>query len=50
LVATAGEAGCTIVLSADLADGAQLGGVRVYNPFSPLGELSELTRRLLAFE
>jgi predicted nucleic acid-binding protein len=50
LVATAEEAGCTIVLSEDMADGADLGGARIHNPFAPLGGLSELTRRLLGFE
>jgi len=35
LVATASEAGCTIILSEDMADGADLGNVRIHNPFSP---------------
>jgi predicted nucleic acid-binding protein len=33
LVATAAEAGCTTILTEDLADGALLGGVRIINPF-----------------
>jgi predicted nucleic acid-binding protein len=47
LVATAAEAGCTLVLSEDMADGALLGSVRVHKPFSPDGALSDLTRQLL---
>jgi len=33
LVATAAEAGCTAILTEDLADGTTLHGVRVINPF-----------------
>lgn len=33
LVATAAEAGCTAILTEDLADGSSLAGVRVINPF-----------------
>jgi predicted nucleic acid-binding protein len=33
LVVTAAEAGCTAILTEDLADGATLHGVRVLNPF-----------------
>ena len=33
LVATAAEAGCTTILTEDLADGTLLCGVRVLNPF-----------------
>lgn len=47
LVATAAEAGCTLVLSEDMADGALLGGVRIHHPFGPDGVLSDLTRQLL---
>lgn len=47
LVATAAEAGCTFVLSEDMADGAVLGGVRIHNPFGVDGVLSDLTRQLL---
>jgi predicted nucleic acid-binding protein len=46
LVATAAEAGCTLVLTEDMADGALLGGVQIHNPFTADG-LSELTRQLL---
>ena len=34
LVATAGEAGCTAVLSEDMADGARFGAVEIVNPFA----------------
>lgn len=34
LVATAAEAGCTTILTEDLADGGVLLGVRVLNPFA----------------
>jgi len=47
LVATASEAGCTLVLSEDMADGALLGGVRIHKPFTADGILSNLTRQLL---
>jgi predicted nucleic acid-binding protein len=33
LVATAAEAGCTTILTEDLADGTLLHGVRLLNPF-----------------
>jgi predicted nucleic acid-binding protein len=46
LVATAAEAGCSAILTEDLADGTVLGGVRVVNPFSPAG-LSDAADRLL---
>ena len=34
LVATAAEAGCTTILTEDLADGSRLLGVRILNPFA----------------
>ena len=34
LVATAAEAGCTTILTEDLADGSVLQGVRILNPFA----------------
>jgi predicted nucleic acid-binding protein len=34
LVATAAEAGCTAILTEDMADGTALCGVRVLNPFA----------------
>ena len=47
LVATASEAGCRVILTEDLVDGADLGGVRIRNPFSGSGELTEHARGLL---
>lgn len=47
LIATASDAGCTLALSEDMADGVLLGGVLVHKPFTPDGVLSELTRELL---
>ena len=47
LVATASEAGCRVILTEDLVDGADLGGVRIRNPFSASGELTEHARGLL---
>jgi predicted nucleic acid-binding protein len=47
LVATAGEAGCSLMLTEDLADGAELGGVRIHNPFGAAGSLTDRVRRLL---
>jgi predicted nucleic acid-binding protein len=34
LVATVAEAGCTAILTEDLADGSRLFGVRILNPFA----------------
>ena len=50
LVATAREAGCSVILTEDLADGTDFGGVRIHNPFSLPGALDPLTRQLLALE
>jgi predicted nucleic acid-binding protein len=47
LLATAREAGCAVLLSEDLGDGADFSGLRVHNPFSASGGLSPLARRLL---
>jgi predicted nucleic acid-binding protein len=47
LVATAAEAGCTVVLTEDLADGDEFGGVEIHNPFAPSGGLTERARHLL---
>ena len=47
LVATASEAGCVAILTEDLADGAVLGGVRIYNPFALAGGFTDHARRLL---
>lgn len=37
LLASAAEAGCTLILSEDMRDGATLGGIVVRNPFGPKG-------------
>jgi len=47
LLATAAQAGCTAILTEDLADGASLAGVRVINPFAATG-LSPAAEILLA--
>ena len=47
LLATAREAGCVAVLTEDLADGAELGGVRIHNPFAAGGGLTDPACRLL---
>lgn len=47
LVATAAEAGCTVILTEDLANGTRLGGVEIHNPFDPGGGLTARARRLL---
>jgi predicted nucleic acid-binding protein len=47
LVATAAEAGCTIVLTEDMSDGTALSGVAIHNPFAASGELTGTARRLL---
>ena len=46
LLASAEEAGCTLMLSEDMADGAKLGRIAVSNPFRPDG-LSEVARDAL---
>ena len=46
LVATAAEAGCTAILTEDLADGGVLHGVRIINPFGG-SELTDAARALL---
>jgi predicted nucleic acid-binding protein len=50
LVATAAEAGCAVLLTEDMRDGATLGGVRIHNPFSAAGGLTEEARGLLGLE
>jgi predicted nucleic acid-binding protein len=47
LVATAAEAGCSLVLTEDMGDGSFLSGVQVHNPFTKEGGLTALTRQLL---
>jgi predicted nucleic acid-binding protein len=46
LVATAAEAGCAVLLSEDMADGARIGGVEIVNPFAG-DAISERARALL---
>jgi predicted nucleic acid-binding protein len=48
LLASAGEAGCVAILTEELADGAQLGGVRIHNPFAAGGGFTGPARRLLS--
>lgn len=47
LVATAAEAGCTLILTEDLADGSRLGRVEIHNPFNPAGGMTPRARQLL---
>ena len=47
LLATAAEAGCSIALTEDLADGAAFGGISVHHPFTRSGDLTEQARILL---
>lgn len=47
LIATAAEAGCSLILTEDLSDGGRLGGVEIHNPFGPDGGLTDRTRELL---
>ncbi len=47
LVATAAEAGCSLTLTEDLADGSTLGGIAIHNPFAQAGGLTERARVLL---
>jgi len=47
LIATAAEAGCSLILTENLADGATLSGVEIHNPFNPSGGLTRRVRRLL---
>lgn len=47
LLATAREAGCTVVISEDMADGAELDGVRVVAAFDGQGGISPQALTLL---
>jgi predicted nucleic acid-binding protein len=47
LLATASEAGCVTILTEDLADGDELGGVRIHNPFGAAGGFTDQACRLL---
>ncbi len=46
LLASAAEAGCTVILSEDMADGARFGSIVVANPFAREG-VSPLVENLL---
>ena len=46
LLASADEAGCTLLLSEDMKDGARLGGVVVRNPFGAKGLSAAATAAL----
>lgn len=47
LVATAREEGCSVLLTEDLADGTDFGGITIHNPFQSAGGLSAAASRLL---
>ncbi|MBI3515449.1 MAG: hypothetical protein HY060_15525, partial [Proteobacteria bacterium] len=47
LIATAGEAGCGVILTEDLGDGATLGTVAIHNPFAARGQLSKPAQEIL---
>jgi predicted nucleic acid-binding protein len=49
LLLSASEAGCDIILSEDMKDGARLGHVTVRNPFGPRG-LNDEARRWLGMD
>jgi predicted nucleic acid-binding protein len=49
LLAAAEEAGCTHILSEDMADGARLGRIEVVTPFGP-GGISDRARALLLLD
>jgi predicted nucleic acid-binding protein len=49
LVATAAEAGCTVILTEDLGDGSIVHGVRVINPFAD-GRLAAAAEALLSVD
>jgi predicted nucleic acid-binding protein len=50
LIATAREAGCSVLMTEDLGDGMDFGGVTIHHPFAAAGGLNPLARRLLRFE
>ena len=49
-LATAREAGCTGVLSEDMADNAEMNGLRVIRAFTPAGAISNPARALLGLK
>lgn len=46
LLHSADDAGCTVILSEDMHDGARLGGITVRNPFGPKGLSAAATAAL----
>jgi predicted nucleic acid-binding protein len=49
LLISATDAGCDVILSEDMADGARLGSITVRNPFGPRG-LNEEARAFLGMD
>jgi len=49
LLISASDAGCDVILSEDMADGARLGSITVRNPFGPRG-LNEEARAWLGMD
>jgi predicted nucleic acid-binding protein len=47
LIAAAAEAGCTVLLTEDMADGTRFDGMRIHNPFATGGGLTDFARQLL---
>ena len=47
MIATAAEAGCTLILTEDLQHGSTLSGVEIHNPFDPAGGITARARQLL---
>jgi predicted nucleic acid-binding protein len=47
LIASAAEAGCTLILTEDLQNGSRLGTVEIHNPFDPAGGLTARVCQLL---
>lgn len=50
LAATAGEAGCVLMLTEDLRDGAELGGLQIHHPFDVMDCLTARVSRLLQLD
>ncbi len=49
-LATAREAGCAAVLSKDMADNAEINGLRVIRAFTPAGAISDPAGALLGLK
>jgi len=50
MIATASEAGCALILTEDLQDGARLRSVGIHNPFARSGRLTGEARQLLGLD